>query len=378
MPKSRITTKLIGFLIGTVLIVAAVYSIFFVEWKTELPPEPPIIRPLKTMIIESPYTWIGRKYPGKVKAGTSVMLSFDVAGAIIEKLVSKGDEVKEGQLLFRLDPRDFQNALDAAKAEQERAKAQYERIKVAASTGAVSQQELTNAQAAFDVAKAQVKINEKALEDTSLRAKFSGLIANTFADNFQHVQAKQSILSLQDVSSVEIDVNLPEDRVALSMKDRENYRLVATFDYLPDNKFEVTLKSFSTEADPVTQTFRATLAMPAPKDKDITILPGMTATVTPYRLSSEETEGNGYAIPLDLVLVDGLGNYYVWKVKQSGEDQWAVQRVDVKVGEMVDSNDILVLEGISKGDRIAAAGVHLLENGQVVRLLSPQTEEADG
>ncbi len=378
MPKSKKVPRLIGFLIGAILIAGAVYSIFFIEWKTEVPPEPLLVRPLKTMVIESPYTWVGRKYPGKVKAGTSVMLSFDVAGTIIEKLVSKGDEVQEGQLLYRLDPRDFQNDLDATKAERERAKAQYERIKLAASTGAVSQQELTNAQAAFDVAEAQVKIKVKALEDTSLRAKFSGLIANTFADNFQNVQAKQSILSLQDVSSVEIDVNVPEDRVALSMKDRENYRLVATFDYLPDNKFEVTLKSFSTEADPVTQTFRVTLAMPAPKDKDITILPGMTATVTPYKLSSEEAEGNVYAIPLDLVPVDGLGNYYVWKVKQSGEDQWAVQRVDVKVGEMVGSHDILVVEGISTGDRIAAAGVHLLENGQVVRLLSPQTEEADG
>jgi multidrug efflux system membrane fusion protein len=49
-----------------------------------------------------------------------------------------------------------------------------------------------------------------------------------------------------------------------------------------------------------------------------------------------------------------------------------VHRVDVKVGEMM-QNEILVIEGLAKGDRIAAAGVHLLQEGRPVRPLDAAT-----
>ncbi len=45
-----------------------------------------------------------------------------------------------------------------------------------------------------------------------------------------------------------------------------------------------------------------------------------------------------------------------------------VRRVDVTVGQMLE-REILVTDGIERGDRIAAAGVHLLKDGQKVRLL---------
>lgn len=366
MNKGIVLSKVIGYLAGLILIVGAIISIFVIDWKTDAVSEPLTVRPLKTMVIESAYSSTGRKYPGKVSATTKVEMSFDVAGAVIEKLVSKGDEVVKDQLLFRLDPRDYKNNLDATVAEQKRAQAHLERIQKAAKTGAVSKQEVTDAQAAFEVAKAQVKIKAKALDDTSLRARFDGVIANTFVDNFENVQAKQPILSLQDVSSVDIDIYVPEERVALSMKDKDKVRFAATFEYLPDRKFEVVLGSFSTEADPVTQTFAVTFSMPAPSD--VTILPGMTATITPYRIAESETEETVFAVPLDIVPVDGLGNYFLWKVVSQDDGTWSVHRANVKVGEMI-GNDILVVEGLKKGERIAAAGVHLLEENQPVRLL---------
>jgi len=97
----------------------------------------------------------------------------------------------------------------------------------------------------------------------------------------------------------------------------------------------------------------------------------VTATITPYRKQLDDNEAVGFAVPVDAVPVDELGTYHVWKVVPDSSGRLSVHRVDVQVGEMV-RNDIIVLSGLNKGDRIATAGVHFLREGQQVRLLDPE------
>ena len=374
MTTKRDKSRVVGAVLGVVLVGAAIAAVVFIDWRPAVEEEPPPVRPLKTMVVGSVFAPSGRKFPGKVRAGREVNLAFEVPGTLIELPVKNGDEVDEGQLLARLDPQDYENDLDAAQAELERAEAHRDRIRRAAEKNAVSQQELSDAEAAFNVAQAQVNIKAKALDDTNLRARFGGRIATTFVENFENVSAKQQILSLQDISSVEIEFNVPEERIALARRGEEIARLAATFDYLRGREFDVTLKELAMEADPQTQTYAATGTMPAPDD--VVILPGMTATITVYEEEAEPGEGSGFAIPVDAVPIDELGQYYVWVVDEQEGGEATVRRVDVKVGEMAMDEDgtgtILVRDGIKKGDRIALAGVHLLQEGQLVRLFGSQ------
>ena len=62
-------------------------------------------------------------------------------------------------------------------------------------------------------------------------------------------------------------------------------------------------------------------------------------------------------------------------VKEAADGAGTVHRTDVTVGDMV-QNDILVLDGLSQGDRIALAGVHLLQDGQRVRPFLAQEDTA--
>ncbi len=192
---------------------------------------------------------------------------------------------------------------------------------------------------------------------------------------FQNVRVRQRVLSLQDVSRVEIEINIPEERVALKLNDKDAFGLIATFDYLPGREFEVEMEKFATDSDQATQTFEATVAMAAPKDENI--LPGMTATITPYRKQLEDNEAAGFAVPIDAVPVDELGTYHIWKIITDSSGRLSVHRVDVQVGEMV-RNDIIILSGLNKGDRIATAGVHLLREGQQVRLLDAEEDRQAG
>jgi len=362
--KSNMNVK-----IGLGLMIVAVISVFFMDWKADIPEEPLVVRPLKTLVIGSAFAESGRKYPGKVRAAQSAEMGFEVSGRLIERPVNNGDMVTEGQLLARLDPSDFEQDLESVTAELERSRAQRDRIRKAAEKNAVSKQDVSNAEAAFDKAQAQVKIKAKALKDTYLRAEFSGIIANTLVENFENVTAKQPIMVLQDISSLEIDINVPEERFALAKKQK-GAKFLASFDYLPEREFDITVKEFATEADPKTQTYAVTFKMPAPKD--VNILPGMTATVKEYRKATQKGDSS-YSVPIDVVPVDGLGNYYVWLLKKSAENIYTVHRVDVEVGDMT-GDSIQILKGLKQGDRIAMAGVHYLQEGQHVRLLESKAE----
>lgn len=69
-------THLAGVVVGLAAVVVAVYSVFFIDWTTEERPEEELVRPVKTMVIESPFAFSGRKYPGKVQAHREVDLAF--------------------------------------------------------------------------------------------------------------------------------------------------------------------------------------------------------------------------------------------------------------------------------------------------------------
>jgi len=367
--------RIVGGAVGVVLMALAIYSVVFFDWTSDVPPEPAVVRPLKTMVIASPFSAAARKYPGKVEANEEVDLAFQVSGRLIELPIRKGQDVTQGELLGRLYPRAFENTLAARRAELTSARADYERIKSLAERGMAAEKETIDSQAAYDAAVAQANIAQKAFDDTRLYAPFAGVIADTLVDNFQNVSARQPVVSLHDVASVAIVVNVPEARVVRSErgKERDRYRFVASFEYLPGQAFDVTFKEFSTDADPATQTYEATFVMPAPEDS--VILPGMTVTIREYQKAPDTSEPVAYAVPIEAVPIDGQGNYFVWVVKETADGAGTVYRTDVTVGEMV-QDDILILTGLSHGDRIALAGVHLLQEGQQVRPFPAQGDRA--
>ena len=329
-----------------------------------------VVRPVKSKVVGSLQTEVERNFPGRVIADLRVTLSFEVGGTIIERPFRVGEHVTNGAVLARLDPRDYQNALDAAKAELERARAQFDRVEFASKYNAVSQQDLSNARAAVDVAQAQVNIRQKALDDTVLKAPFDGEIADRFVDENQFIQPREPILNFQDVSDVDIQVFVPEamivtmPRKELGMPQKE-LQVEAVFDSLPNVVFPVTFRELSTEADPVTQTYRFVLTMPSPKE--YSILPGMGGTIRVRVKAPADVTNEGFRLPLDAVPVDSAtGKYSVWILKATGDGLATAHMQTVEVGSVM-GNSILVRSGLTTNDRIALAGVHVLKEGQTVR-----------
>ena len=330
-----------------------------------------IVRPVKLMTINLGESAGTLEYPGKVTATQSVELGFEVAGKIVELPISDGLVVKKGTLLGKLDDADFVAARDAAEANRKAALSAYERAKRIFDQGAGSQAEVDKTLRDIDVAKQQLVKAQKALDDSTLKAPFSGQVSRKIADNFQNVKAKQPIALLEDISSLELDVNVPEQdfsrmKPGLSLEQRNKRgRPEIQISTLPGSKFPARLISFETSADPVTRTYLASFAFDNPDD--VNVLPGMTAKVILHLRADKPGDSgiSGLLIPVTAVVTDTDGSAYVWRY-DAGASQ--VNKAVVTVGDMSGAS-IRVLGGLQGGDRIVMAGAAHLHEGMKVRPL---------
>ncbi len=322
-------------------------------------PVPEPIRPIRSMVVIDEAGFSDRWWPGRAQAAQELQLSFESAGKIIEFNAKEGDRVKAGTVLARIDPRDVQNRLARARAERERTRALLDRVRAAGRS--VAEQDLTDAQARYDQAVAQVEIQQKALEDTQIVAPFDGTVAKTYFDNFQNVRRKEAVIRYLDVSHLEMVIQIPEDVITmLEHVDAVKLR----FDAFADVELPGEIVEVSNEASRTTRTYPVTLAFEA--SERAPIQPGMAGEAS-GRLDLPGGPGSGgIEIPVTALFADEASasqESFVWVVDEGSStvSRRAVQnRGYTERGVLVD--------GLQAGERIATAGTHTLREGQQVRI----------
>jgi len=344
------------------------------------------VRPVKTLVVSTPNATSGIELPGQVRATQRLDLAFEeVGGHLVELPVTgrEGEEVMKGELLAQIDPGDFERALrsaevslgdahsvlNLAQTESER----MDRMKtinpdlVSKSMIERTREKLKEAQARVKTLETEVEQAEDLLEYSSLRAPFSGIVTRVLAENLQEVQPGKPVVSLQDVTHLEVLIEAPETLMAAAQSlSPNNISAVARFPIAPGKEYSLTLKDAARTPDPATQTYQIVLEMPIPSDVDLQ--PGMTGTVT----LSGDGPGIGKArvlIPAIAVLTDPDGNDYVWLVNAA---ELRVHRRDVQIGRLAASDQIQILDGLLGGERVVVAGVRQLTEGGQVRLWEDQ------
>jgi RND family efflux transporter MFP subunit len=334
-------------------------------------PPPEVVRPARVIRVGDVRTVISPKFPGRTKATREVDLSFRVDGTLHYLPILVGDEVTAGQVVARLDPRDFevrvrsaQATLGQAAAALALAREEHMRAREAHEMGAASDIELTQKREAENGAVARVAAAEAALEEarndleySELVAPFEGTVAARYLDNFEDVQAKQPVLRILDDSRIEMMVDIPEQIVALSPQVQE---VRCTFDAFAGTELTATIKERGNEADPITRTYPVTLIMDQPPG--IRVLPGMTGQAWAIYGQTDEGDERGFEIPLEGVGEDAGGERFVWVVN---ETDGKVARRPVEVMELTQAG--VLVRGLQQGELIATAGAAFLHEGQRVR-----------
>ncbi len=147
------------------------------------------------------------------------------------------------------------------------------------------------------------------LQDSTLLAPYDGVIAQRFVEPNQNVRAKQPIVRFQDVDEIDIAVDVPETLMVADIQSADILQMNAELAGAPGVQFPVHIREVAQQADPTTQTYRIRVAMKVPPG--VTVLPGMTATVTvAYRRASILGEPRS-SCPISAVLKDAAAEEVV-------------------------------------------------------------------
>jgi len=330
--------------------------------KGELDPrtQPALVR---TVVIGSS-SGADPSFTGVVSARVQSNLGFRVAGKITSRLVDTGQFVRAGQPLMTIDRTDYVHAITAraetvtaAKAKAVQAAADEARYRGLVKTGAVSASTYDQIKAASDAAQAELAAataQEQVARDeggySQLVADVDGIVVETLAEPGQVVMAGQTVVELAHSGPREAAVNLPE-----TLRPAIGSTAYATL-YGSKTRIPVRLRQLSGAADAQTRTFEARYVL-----EGAAANAPLGATVTVHLSGDVETDV--LQVPVASVLDQGKGSG-IWVLNPS-TSTISFQPVEIRqVGE-----ELATISGnVHAGQQIVALGVHLLHDGQRVRV----------
>ena len=301
---------------------------------------------------------------GIVKEYREVELAFQVSGPMISLNVQTGQYVRKGDLIAAISDRDYKVDLESANANYENAKLQAERYAALYAKKSTSKSIHDQMQANLKLAKAKKDAAENALKDTKLYAPFAGYVQTKFVENYQKIGEGQPIISLLDLSKLELNVALSESDFLQS----QNFVCYSCgFEAIPSSDFDLSL--IEIEKKPNGDNFFNMRLRLNPEDKQI--LPGMTANV---KIKCQSGENNFIKIPGHAVCNNG-SKTFVWTINKSNNN---VRQKSVKLSGFDSKGMVKVTNGLNEGDLVVIAGMQSLRDGQNVKILKEKSNSNVG
>ncbi|MFO0773200.1 MAG: efflux RND transporter periplasmic adaptor subunit [Nitrospiraceae bacterium] len=321
--------------------------------------EPPFV---KTVQIE-PEPRAEVRVSGTVRARYETPIAFQVSGRILSRDVDAGQRVKSGTLLFRLDPRDLEEAerwsaaqLAGAEAALLTERKGVERRRELIASKAVSQDELERAELAErdavsrrDAARANLAQARNARTYSQLYAKQAGVLTEVTGEPGQVVAVGQQVAVLAQDGEREVEVFLADGRRAPPTGSA----------VMADNTtVALALREVAGAADPVSRTWRVRYRV---VDRVATLPLGTVVHVT---LSGDVKEVGGLLVPLGAVDERGSGPQ-LWIIADGKATPVPVKMLGLEIDYARVSADL------PPGTKVIALGTHLLTPGMAVRERTP-------
>ena len=337
------------------------------------PPPPPMVQVADITTTNVP---LATEFIGQLDSPQNVEIRARIEAFVDKMLFTEGTEVKEGDPLFALDKKPFQEQLAAAQGMLAEAKAalnKYEkdvaRLTPLAQKRAVPQQDLDNAVASVDVGKAGVLSAQARVESAQIdlgycdvRSPITGLIGAKQVSIGELVGKGQPTLlaTISTLDPIWFYCNVgeaqylraqTESRTGKSLEDMPITLILANGSEHPAKGKIVFLDR---AVDVKTGTLRVRAAFP---NSEKLLRPGMFARIK----VDLGVRPDSVLVP-ERAVVELQGRNFVWLI---GSDDKATQRA-VKVGETI-GEKLLILEGLKAGERIVTEGLQKVREGALVR-----------
>jgi RND family efflux transporter MFP subunit len=395
---------MIRFLLSVVLISGAA---FFSCKQKQPPPVPPT--PVNLYTVKAQKVLYYDKYPATTQALSQVSLLSQVQGYITGIYFIEGARVKKGQLLYEIDKRIYQAAVDAALANlkvaqgnEAQAKQDADRYEYLNNYHAVAKQQYDHAVIALENAKNQTKASEEAVKTAKTNLTYSVIYAPFDGTiGFSQVKLGNTVVAGQTVlNTISTDNPMAVDFL-INEKQLMDFEKIEKQKIQPqDSLFTIILPNttlypytgkisvIDRAVDPQTGAIRIRLEFPNPQN---VLKVGMSCNV---RVHNQDAAPQ-LVIPGKAV-VEQMGEYFVFVVKdtiishhgdstkkqeadtvaQEGPKLYAFQK-KVQLGQTIGAN-VIVKSGINEGERIVIDGVQSLHEGSQVNAGNKKPEGSNG
>ncbi len=321
---------------------------------------------------------------GYVVARRKAVVSAKIQGRLSQLRVEEGSVVREGETLARLESTDYEASVARARAAVQRAEAdlgEYRRQlrlsedlakqrivsedqrEAAASRVRIAEAQL--AQAAADLA-----FSEAQLQNTVIRAPFSGVVVKKMAEVGESVApippgvnistSSGAIVALADLATLEVEADVAEANVA---KVASGQPAEVTVEAIPDRRYKAVLRQVIPTADRTKATVQVKVTI---LDKDKDLKPEMSAKVTFLEPEKEEAAPAAAAAPVVLVprqaVVTRDGKPTVFLVRDGKAQARSIVLGSERQGQ------VIVRQGLAGGETIVAKPGDELQDGSAVRV----------
>lgn len=338
----------------------------------------------KEVVVDNPHIEkvnISAEATGRVEAQYSIDVIARVSGFLLKKYFHEGDFVKQGQLLFQIDPKEYQLSVNNSRAAVNQynalytnAQQEWNRASALVKEDLISRSDVDSSLAArnqnralLDSANQQLELAKVNLSYTSIRSPIDGRIGKVNITEGNYVTPTSgSLVNVSSVTPVYVTFSLKSDdfvkllkasdrfkdvQVKVQFGDGTWYNKIGTINFV-DNKIDKDSGSVQMRA-----TFDNTKMWLVPGDymKVKLVAPKKVEYLT---------------VPQSCTKGDAMSGYYVWAVK----DDKAVKK-DIKVSDDIDNNWI-VEDGLNSGDTIVVSGIqNVAAEGQKLKITKIQSEE---
>lgn len=380
--KFKLTRKQLAVIILLIIIVPIIYNktsgfIIGVLQKQAM-------RMPKEVVVDNPHIEkvnVSAESTGRVEAQYSIDVIARVSGFLLKKYFKEGDFVKKGQLLFQIDPREYQLSVNNSRAAVNQysalytnAQQEWHRANALVKEDLISRSDVDSSLAArnqnkalLDSANQQLELAKVNLSYTSIRSPIDGRIGKVNITEGNYVTATSgSLVNVASVSPVYVSFSLKGDdfvkllrasdkfkdvEVKVQFSDGSWYDKVGTINFI-DNKID---------KDSGSVQMRATF-----NNEKGWLVPGAYMKV---KLTAPKTV-EYMTVPQACAKGDAMSGYYVWAV----QDNKSVRK-DIKVSDDINNNWI-VEDGLNKSDVIVVSGIqNVAAEGQKLKITKNQSEK---
>ncbi len=297
---------------------------------------------------------------GNARANESVDVSSKTSNVVMAIRFRDGERVQRGQVLVQLDDAQTRADVAAAQATLTDSESQFNRSRELMQTQALSKSSYDQLEATLKANRARLQSAQARLEDTVIRAPFSGRVGLRRVSVGTLISPGDVITTLDDTSVIKLDFSVPENFLSSL---REGLSVRATAPAFPGRSFTGKVASIDSRVDMTTRSVivRALLA-----NDDGALKPGMFLNVS---LANDERDA--LVIPEE-ALTPEAEKQYVYVV----EDGRASRR-EVRIGGRRPGT-VEILSGLRAGERVIVEGTQKVRDGAAVRAIEQLAETPTG